>query len=558
MHLKIGGVLLCLAGVVAAGARGAEPFPVEIRVDAARVTGPLRPVWRYFGADEPNYATAKNGRTLLGELGALRPGAVFFRAHNLLCTGDGTAALKWGSTNAYTEDAQGRPVYDWTILDGIFGTYLERGVRPYVEIGFMPQALSVKPDPYRHHWTPAAKYDEIYTGWAHPPRDYAKWGELVYQWAAHCVGKYGRAEVERWYWETWNEANIGYWRGTPEEFRMLHDYAAAAVRRALPTARVGGPDAAGNGGAWMRAFLEHCLHGTNAATGQTGTPLDFVSFHAKGAPVFVDGHVRMGMAEQLRTIDGGFAIVASYPELKATPVIIGESDPEGCAACQGPQLGYRNGTMYSSYTAAVFARKLDLAERRGVNFEGALTWAFEFEDQPWFAGFRALASNGIDLPVLNVFRMFSKMSGQRIAAQSDSEVPLEQILRAGVRAMPDVAALASRDQNKLCVLIWHYHDDDVTGPDAAVQLELAGLPGKAVALRVQHFRIDRDHSNAYTAWQRMGKPAGPTAEQYAALEKAGQLTLLAPRSTQKVDQGRVMLRFPLPRQAVSLLVLDWR
>src|SRR5262249_57080959 len=103
---------------------------------------------------------------------------------------------------------------------------------------------------------------------------------------------------------------------------------------------------------------------------------------------------------------------------------IGGSAPDGGAACQGPQLGYRNTTMYSSYTAASFARKHDLARKHGVNLEGALTWAFEFEDQPYFAGFRVLASNGIDLPVLNVFRMFGKMSGQRISVNSTAEVGL--------------------------------------------------------------------------------------------------------------------------------------
>ena len=113
------------------------------------------------------------------------------------------------------------------------------------------------------------------------------------------------------------------------------------MRRALPTARVGGPDTAGSGGKWMRSFLEHCLRGANYATGGIGTPLDFVSFHAEGSPRFVDGHVRMGIAHQLRTIEDAFRITASYPELKDTPVVIGESDPEGCAACQGPQLAYR-------------------------------------------------------------------------------------------------------------------------------------------------------------------------------------------------------------------------
>jgi xylan 1,4-beta-xylosidase len=114
-------------------------FPVSIRVDAAHPQGELRPVWRFFGADEPNYAYMKNGRKLLAELGELRPGQVFFRAHNLLTSGDGTPALKWGSTGIYREDADGRPIYDWTIVDRIFSTYLERGVRPYAQIGFMPK-----------------------------------------------------------------------------------------------------------------------------------------------------------------------------------------------------------------------------------------------------------------------------------------------------------------------------------------------------------------------------------------------------------------------------------
>jgi xylan 1,4-beta-xylosidase len=535
----------------------AESFPVTLRVDASKLQGELKPIWRFFGADEPNYAYMKHGRKLLAELGELRPKQVYFRAHNLLTSGDGTPALKWGSTGVYSEDAAGRPVYDWTILDRIFDAYLERGVRPYAQIGFMPRELSVKPEPYQHKWTPRARYEEIYTGWAYPPKDYAKWAELVFQWTRHCVEKHGRAEVESWYWEVWNEPNIGYWRGTPEEFLKLHDYAIDAVRRALPTAHVGGADTAGSGGRFTRGFLEHCLRGTNYATGKVGTPVDFVSFHAKGAPVTTNGHVRMGIANQLRTIDDGFRIVASYPELKNKPVVIGESDPEGCAACQGPQLAYRNGTMYSSYTAASFARKYELAARHGVNLEGALTWAFEFEDQPYFAGFRSLASNGIDKPVLNVFRMFAKISGQRIAVNSDAAVPLDEILRRGVREKPDVSAVASLDKDKLCVLLWHYHDDDVPGAEAEVELALSALPLASGEAKLQHFRIDEEHSNAFAAWKRLGSPQQPTPEQYVQLEKAGRLATLPEPETLRVERSAAVVRLKLPRQAVSLLALTW-
>ncbi|MBX3425302.1 MAG: hypothetical protein KF688_06445 [Pirellulales bacterium] len=545
-----------LAGSVAPAA--GEAFPVAIRVDADESLGPLPPMWRFFGADEPNYATMPHGRKLLGELGELAPQHVYFRAHNLLTSGDGTPALKWGSTGVYSEDASGNPRYDWTILDEIFDAYLAAGVRPYVQIGFMPRDLSTKPDPYQHQWHPGLRYEEIFTGWAYPPKDYAKWGELAYQWAKHCRERYGLEEVESWYWQTWNEANAGYWQGTPEEFCKLHDYAVDGVRRAIPRARVGGPDTAGPGGDFTYRFLDHCVSGTNYATGEVGTPLDFVSFHAKGSPRFVEGRVQMGIAAHLQEIERGFRIVASHPAVRSLPIVIGESDPEGCAACQGPQFGYRNGTMYSSYTAASFARKWDLARKYEVNLEGALTWAFEFEGHPLFAGFRSLATGGIDKPVLGVFRMFSRMSGERVAATSDHAVPLGEIVAHGVRRGADVGALATRDAGKLCVMVWHYHDDDLPGDDAAVMLTLEKLSADAVRRsRMRHYRIDRRHSNAYAAWQAMGSPAEPTEAQLAELRQAADLAEVADGGALEPQGDGAVLRFDLPRQGVSLVVVEW-
>jgi xylan 1,4-beta-xylosidase len=213
--------------------------------------------------------------------------------------------------------------------------------------------------------------------------------------------------------------------------------------------------------------------------------------------------------------------------------------------------------MYSSYTAASFPRKLDLAERHGVNLEGALTWAFEFEDQPYFAGFRSLASGGLDKPVLNVFRMFSRMSGQRLPVSSDAAVSLDSILRDGVRTNADVSALASLDGRRLCALVWHYHDDDLPGSSASVELEWSGLSKRPGTPQVTHFRIDEDHSNAFTAWKRLGSPQSPTPEQYASLEMAGGLAWLENPGQLEAAGNSVTLRFQLPRQAVSLVVLDW-
>jgi xylan 1,4-beta-xylosidase len=198
-----------------------------------------------------------------------------------------------------------------------------------------------------------------------------------------------------------------------------------------------------------------------------------------------------------------------------------------------------------------------LADKHGVNLEGALTWAFEFEDQPYFAGQRVLASNGIDLPVLNVFRMLSHMSGRRVAATSTQEVPLEVIERRGVRDAPDVAALTSWDGKTLSILVWHYHDDDVSGPDAAVSLHVKHLPRNARSAALTHYRIDQSHSNAFTRWQQLGSPSAVDESQYAQLQKAGQLETLNEKPVQTdILGGTVTLTFTLPRQAVSLLVLE--
>jgi len=558
---------LCLLAVSSWSARADDatnapdattPFPVTITVDAAKSVGEMTPIWRFFGADEPNYAYMKDGEKLLGELGQLGGPQVYFRCHHLLTSGDGAYALKWGSTSAYKEDADGHPVYDWTINDRIFDTYLKHGIKPYVQLGFMPEALSIHPQNYPHH-PPVKERADPAAGQAYPPKDYAKWGELAHQWAQHCVDRYGRAEVDQWYWEVWNEPNISYWHGSVADYCKLYDYAVAGVRQAIPTARVGGPETAGGaGGNFLHAFLEHCAHGTNYVTGATGSPLDFISFHAKGAPVFTNDHVRMGMSSQFRNMDGAFAVVASFPQFKRLPLVIGESDPEGCAACREPRDAYRNGTMYSSYTAASFPREYELAAQHGVNLLGALTWAFEFEDQPPFAGFRQLAGAGIDLPVLNVFRMFAKMTGQRLVVTSTAGLDARTILRAGVRGRPDVSALASRDAHQLAVLVWHYHDDDVPGPDAAVDLQLRGLPTGISQAILTHYRIDRAHSNAYQMWLDAGSPLPLSPDQYSQLEQAGHLAELAPPQNLDITDGTADVKMQLPRQGVSLLVLTWQ
>jgi len=539
---------------------GQEPKPVDIRVDAGARLGPFRPIFAYFGYDEPNYTYTANGRKLIGELAALSPVRVEIRAHHLLVTGDGSGAMKWGSTNAYTEDAAGKPVYDWTIVDRIFDTYMQANARPFVEVGFMPEALSSKPEPYARNWPNKPEGE----GWAQPPKDYAKWAELLRQWALHAVARYGKAEVETWSWELWNEPNISYWRGTPEEYDKLYDYTADALRRALPTAKVGGPastnPSSGPAGDFLRQFLEHCARGINAATGKTGAPLDFITFHAKGSPRMVDGHLRMGVRQNLVSVQKGAEIVNRFPQFKSLPIVLSESDPEGCAACPlagHPEVGYRNNTVYPSYTAVMLGNLFKLADRYQSNIAGMLTWAFEFEDKQYFEGFRTLATNGIDKPILNVFRMAGLLRGDRVQVSSSGAVGMDAILQAGVQEAPDIDGLATRAEREMAVMVWNYHDDNLPAPPAPVRLALAGLPPAAARVLVEHYRLDDDHSNAYTVWQQMGSPQKPTPEQYAKLEAAGQLQLLRSPEWTTVKDGRVEMAFGLPRHGVSLVKVSW-
>jgi len=555
--------LILLSSISFLGYGQEKITPVSINVNLLQNQEKLPPIWAFFGYDEANYTYMKDGSKLLTELAALSRGSVYVRCHNMLTSGNGIPGLKWSSTNAYTEDVNGNPVYNWHIVDSIFDSYVNRGMKPIAEIGFMPEALSTAPASVNGDAFIDGK--KHYSGWAYPPKDYKKWAELVFQWVKHSVQRYGKTEVESWYWEVWNEPDLTfYWKGTPGEYLKLYDYTADAVKRALPTAKIGGPETTSpdgkSGGELLRKFLTHIVSGKNYVTGKTGAPLDFITFHAKGAPKLIDGVVWMNMGNQLRSIDKGFEIVSSIPSLKNLPIIIGESDPEGCAACAGdlhPEYAYRNSTMYASYTAAVMTRTYDLAKKRGVNMAGAVTWAFEFEDQPYFRGFRDLATNGIDKPVLNVFRMLGMMRGNRVATISTSKQNYITIRDSSVRGnQPDVNALATKSTNAVNIMVWNYHDkNDINVPPTTVSVMVKELPQQRVLLT--QYVIDQEHSNAYTVWEKMGSPKEPTADEYKILEAAGQLQEISSAKYITPIKGEAKINFDLERQGITLLKITW-
>jgi xylan 1,4-beta-xylosidase len=431
-----------------------------------------------------------------------------------------------------------------------------------VELGFMPKDLAADLPthlPYQVHYpgrTTSGKSNN-------PPKDYKKWGELVRVVTAHLVERYDKETVLQWYFEVWNEPDIDYWHSTPQDYWKLYEYAVTGVRAALPGARVGGPASTSPGHekayTFLNNFLEHVNTGKSAADGKP-IPMDFISFHAKGSPTIKDGKVTMGINRELTDADKGFELIAKYPRFKNLPIIISEADPEGCAACSSkvnPANNYRNGTMYPAYTAVAFKALFDLQDRHKVNLISMLSWSFEFEDKDFFEGFRSLATNGVDKPVLNVFRMFGLMSGERVHTTSTGQVPLDTLVGTGVQEAADVDAMATKAEHEVAVLLWNYHDSDRPTDPVPTTVTVSGIPAGVHRVLLEHYRVDDTHSNAYTVWKAMGSPQQPTTQQYADLQAAGQLELLTSPVWLDVVNGKIKVATDLPHDGTSLLRMKW-
>ena len=548
--------LLALAGASApsrARAQATAAVTVTVTVDATAAGTPLERVWPFHGYDEINYTTLPEGTALLGTLAAAHSAPVHIRNHFLLNTGDGTPAMKWGSTNVYTEDTGGNPSYSWALTDGIMDAITGAGAFPFVELGFMPEALSTHPTPYQNSSTTA-----LDGGCFYPPTDYTKWADLITAWAMHASGRYPDVAA-RWLWELWNEPDIGYWNGTAADYAKLYDYTEAALHAALPGAVLGGPAVAGAGSSFLPQFLKHCATGTNAVTGAVGTRLDLVTFHAKGGVGIVGGNVEMDLGNQLRLHRAGFNAVAGVAQFKQTPIYVTEADPDGCAACSvqsTPADAYRFSPAYGAYEIAMMKHTLELEAEVGVNLGGLLTWAFTFPGTPAFAGYRVLSTGGIHLPVLGAFELLGRLAGTRLPLTSSGARPLDDILANGVRAEPDVDAIATLNGAAVQVLVWNYHDDLVAVAATPVQLAVTVPASFGPRVRVSHLRVDESHGDAYTVWVAQGMPASPSATELAALQQAmDPASLTADRTVAVAADGSVGIDFDLPRFGVSLVTI---
>lgn len=545
--------------------------PAIVEVDFAASEGTLDRLWTSIGFDEINWAYTPQGKDLLNMLSTeVAEQPYYVRNHNAFTSGNGLSYPAGGSTNIYREDADGNPVYDWTIIDQVYDAYVANGFHALIELGFLP--FDLVPKELRNYTgfrsgdvnLDLGKEDYENGKWKLPPKDYTKWQGLVEAFVGHLVERYGEDEVSKWYFELWNEPDIKhYWLGTVEEYCKLYDYSVAGATKAFPRVKIGGPGSTDHGNDFLRHVLNHCINEKNEVTGEIGTQIDFISFHTKGAgysPRRTYGHPvkkdSPSLTKMVGDIQRSLSVIAEFPELRGKPVFVDECDPAVgtiYGVYDNPNFIVCNTEYYPSFVAALVQQILEVNKTMPVPVTMITHWAFYFEGKRFFEGNRVLATNhNVAGPIVAGLKMLGKLGNERVKLQSsaaafslDANYTNQTQLIDGLATGGDTAS----------VIVWNHCDDWTVEGSRQIDLKLANLPHLAgQAVEVKHWRIDSEHSNAYTEWVKMGRPEGPTAEQLAQLKASQQLTLLEePQQTTLEKDGTLQLSFELPVHGLSLI-----
>jgi xylan 1,4-beta-xylosidase len=497
---------------------------VDIRVDAAHEIGTLEHKWEIvLGSDHLSYM-------LKGDLNSnLRAaGSGLRRAHKRLHDDFGIRYIRahgilMDDLSVYREDPNGRPVYDWTGIDRIYDMLKADGVKPVVEFSFMPSALAFNP-------AEMGMVTRYFNGIVSKPRDYSKWGALVGETTKHLTERYGREEVESWYFEVWNEPDFrvpwmhGFWTGSDEEYFRLYDFAAQAVKSVNPNLRVGGPVAATS--RIIEPFLKHVTT-ENFATGGKSVPLDFLDLHMYFAPPFY------------------WRPVLQRYRLGDLPVFVSEWGVDTWWGREENDLPYG-----AAWTARGLFEGLDQASIISY-WCGSDYYEENGPPQKFFhGGFGLLGIDEIRKSRYWAFHLLHQLGHRRLALDGDGD---------GFGGL--VQGWATRaDDGALRILLWNVTFDQTKSRGSAildrqVGLHLAGLTPNS-RFRLRHFRVDNTHSNVYGDWLAMGKPDWPNAGQLAELHRRDELQMLAPGSILTSNTtGNLQLDFTLPMPALSLIEL---
>ena len=441
----------------------------QVSIDA-KAPGALFPhYWeQMFGSGRANLALRASYRADLRQVKQIT-GFEYVRFH----------AIFHDENGVYSEDKQGNPIYNWSYVDQIYDGLLAEGVRPFVEIGFMPRALAARLD-YHPFW-----YKPIVS----PPADYAKWDALITAFARHLIDRYGIDEVARWYFEVWNEPNLDFWAGDPKQstYFDLYDHTARSLKAVSARIRVGGPATAQ--AAWVSEMIAHAI--------EKNVPLDFVSTHVYGNDTVQD------VFHDDRAIAPHQMVCAAVR--KVHEEIEHSARPHLPLIWSEFNASYKNeqeitDSIYMGPWLADTIRQCDGL----VDMMSYWTFSDVFEEQgviktPFYGGFGIVAENGIPKPAFNAFELLHKLGTERLPAAAD-----------------DVLVTRRKD-GTLVIAAWNLVEPGAGGADKTIAFALKGVSNDA---RATIRRADASHGDTLDAWKKMGSPKYPTAAQIAALRKA--------------------------------------
>ena len=529
---------------------------VSITVNATNAVGSIEPVWNGIGGSL-GLALTPQGDRLLQRIVEASPYPFYRRCWGI--TESGTAVpfsseIDYGSTNVYQVDENGRPFYDFTLFDQIFDVILSKNFIPIMHLGSMPDSLSSAPLSTAQGRENIEKY---------PPKDYNNWYSLVYNIVKHCAGKYGKEKVAKWKWELWNEPDIKeYWLGTEEEYFKLYDYTAAAIRDALPETQVGGnavTQSQSRGTPFLVRFIEHCLRGTNFKNKSVGAPLDFITFHLKGTNFAISKIGNFTFEERppdlhrfspslkfiLECAGNNLKEIASIPGTAGIPVYVTECDIDiglTISMYENPNVVYRNTEYYPVFQCALAKELLDISNLFPANPIKCFTIdALFYPGYRIFEGQRALfTADEIEKPIFNAFRLLGKLGTERLQFTTSGN--------------DNIDGLATRDGNKIQVMVYNYNQD--VDDRELKTAELSVIVPSSKPYRLSHYRIDENHSNAYTVWKSLGRPLTPDQNQMNQIKSKQGLELYEPVSTFKPKENKILLTLELPHHSVSLMVFE--